>query len=102
VLKNLGSLTEKQYYKFEEVLRINAKVSLAWRLIECYKSLVNNEDYHAAFGKYQKWPSFCIWEKIPEIIKVTEVFNRNIVGVCNAHLENLSNAMDERLNGKIQ
>ena len=32
VLKNFGNLTEKQYYKFEEVLRINTKVSLAWRL----------------------------------------------------------------------
>jgi transposase len=34
VLKNLGNLIEKQYYKFEDVLRINTKVSLSWRLRE--------------------------------------------------------------------
>ncbi len=102
VLKNLGNLTEKQYYKFEEVLRINTKVSLAWRLRECFKSLFMSENYQAAFNKYQDWLSFCVWEKIPEIMKEAEMFNRHIVGFCKAHVENLSNAMAERLNGKIQ
>jgi len=102
VLKNLGNLTEKQYYKFEEVLRINTKVSLAWQLRECFKSLFMSENYQSAFNKYQDWLSFFVWEKIPEIMKVAEMFNRHIVGVCNALGENLSNAMAKRLNGKIQ
>ncbi len=102
LLKNTKNLTEKQYYKFEEVLRINTKVSLAWRLRECFKSLFQSTDYYDAFEKYQDWLSFCVWEKIPEIIKVTDMFGRHIVGVCNALVESLSNAMAERLNGKIQ
>ena len=102
VLKNFCNLTEKQYYKFEDVLRINTKVSLAWRLRECFKSLFQSEDYSSAFNKYQDWLSFCVWEKIPEMMKVAEMFSRHIVGVCNAMVENLSNAMAERLNGKIQ
>jgi transposase len=102
VLKNSGNLTEKQYYKFEDVLRINTKVSLAWRLRECFKSLFQSENYQSAFNKYQDWLSFCVWEKIPEVMKVAEMFNRHITGVCNALVENLSNAMAERLNGKIQ
>jgi len=52
VLKNSGNLTEKQYYKFEDVLRINTKVSLAWRLRECFKSLFQSESYQSAFNKY--------------------------------------------------
>lgn len=102
VLKNFGNLTEKQYYKFEDVLRINTKVSFAWRLKECFKSLFQSENYHVAHNKYQDWLSFCVWEKIPEVMKVAEMFNRHIVGVCNALVENLSNGMAERLNGKIQ
>jgi len=102
VLKNFCNLTEKQYYKFEDVLRINTKVSLAWRLRECFKSLFQSEDYISAFNKYQDWLSFCVWEKIPEMMKVAQMFSRHIVGVCNAMVENLSNAMAERLNGKIQ
>ena len=61
VLKNFSNLTEKQYYKFEDVLRINAKVRLAWRLREYLKSLFQSEDYSSAFRKYQDWLSFCVW-----------------------------------------
>ncbi len=43
-----------------------------------------------------------VWEKIPEVMKVAEMFNRHITGVCNALVENLSNAMAERLNGKFK
>jgi len=102
VLKNFENLTEKQYYKFEEVLRINTKVSLAWRLKECFKSLFQSENYMDAFNKYQDWLAFCLWEKIPEVTKVATMFSRHMVGVCNAMVESLSNSMAERLNGKIQ
>jgi transposase len=40
--------------------------------------------------------------KIKEIDKVVEMFNNHISGVINALLTNLTNAMAERLNGKIQ
>jgi len=36
------------------------------------------------------------------MMKVAKMFGRRIVGVCNAMVENLLNAMAERLNGKIQ
>ena len=34
--------------------------------------------------------------------KLLQLFGNHIVGVCNALVEKLSNAMAERLNGKIQ
>jgi len=40
--------------------------------------------------------------KIKEIDKVVETFNKNVSGVVNALISNISNAMAERLNGKIQ
>jgi len=52
--------------------------------------------------RYSDWSSFCKWEDIPEISKVAKMFGKHIVGVCNALVEKLSNAMAERLNGKIQ
>ena len=39
---------------------------------------------------------------IKEVIKVAKMFNQHLEGVCNALVETFSNAMAERLNGKIQ
>lgn len=59
-------------------------------------------------GKLFAWILFNIWSadatrrKIKEIDKVVEMFNKHISGVVNALLTNLTNAMAECLNGKIQ
>ena len=102
LLKNQQNLTMKQHFKFEEVLQLNTKVSLAWRLKESFKGLFNCSDYYEAHSRFGDWSSFCNWEDIPEISKVSKMFGRHIKGVCNALVEDLSNAMAERLNGKIQ
>lgn len=102
MLKNTCNLTQKQYFKFEEVLRANTEVSFVWRLKECFKNLFGCEDYHEAFRRYSDWKDFVKWEAIPELTKVADMFSNHITGVCNALVESASNAMAERLNGKIQ
>lgn len=101
-LKNIDNMTESQYFEFSDLLFINTKVSLAWRLKECFKGLFGCEDWTEAFKKYSDWVDFCLWEKIEEIVKVVHVFNDHIRGVVNALFMNTSNARAERLNGKIQ
>jgi transposase len=101
-LKNTCNLTEKQYFKFKEVLHSAAEVSYVWRLKESFKSLFGCKDYQEAFSRYSDWSSFVNWEGIPEITKVAKMFGDHIKGVCNALVEKTSNAMAERLNGKIQ
>lgn len=102
LLKNIPNFTEKQYFKFEEILRLNTTVSHAWRLKECFRNLSGCADYREAFKRFSDWSDFCIWEGIPEIVKVVNMFKNHIKGVCNALVETASNAMAERLNGKIQ
>ena len=102
LLKNTYNLTVKQYFKFEDVLQLNTQLSYAWRLKECFKSLFNCSSYKEACSRYSDWSSFCLWENILEITRVVKTFSNHIKGVCNALVENLSNAMAERLNGKIQ
>jgi transposase len=38
---------------------------------------------------------------IKEVIKAAKMFNNHLEGVCNALVESFSNAMAERVNGKI-
>jgi transposase len=102
MLKNRFNLTEKQHFKFEEVLRANTKVGYVWGLKESFKSLFGCEDYDEAFKRLSDWNSFVLWEAIPELTKVAKMFSNHTRGVCNALVEKASNAMAERLNGKIQ
>ena len=101
-LKNTYNLTKNQHFKFEEVLRLNTEVGYVWGLKESFKSLFGCKDYQEAFNRFSDWNSFVVWEAIPELTKVANMFSNHIKGVCNALVESASNAMAERLNGKIQ
>jgi len=49
-----------------------------------------------------KWGASVLRFNIQEMTKIANMFNRHLKGVCNAMTETFSNAMAERLNGKIQ
>jgi len=102
ILKNTINLTDKQHFKFEEVLRANTQVGYVWGLKESFKSLFGCKDYQEALNRFSDWNSFVMWEAIPELTKVAVMFSNHIKGVCNSLVETISNAMAERLNGKIQ
>ena len=101
MLKNPENLTEKQRIHFESISAANYEVSKAWQVRENFKELFSS-------GKLFAWQLFNRWavdatkRKIKEIDKVVTMFNNHISGVVNALINNLSNAMAERLNGKIQ
>ena len=102
MLKNINNLTQKQYFKFEEVIRTNTKVGYVWGLKESFKALFGCNNYQEAYNRFMDWISFVNWEHIPELTKVADMFSNHIRGVCNALVEDVSNSMAERLNGKIQ
>lgn len=101
LLKNPENHTEKQRIKFEAIAGTNYEVSKAWQVRENFKDLFSCGKLYA-WTLYNKWTADSKRRKIKEIDKVIETFNNHISGVVNALIMNLSNAMAERLNGKIQ
>jgi len=101
LLKNPENLTEKQRIKFESIIGANYEVSKAWQVRENFKDLFSSGKLFA-WTLYNKWTTDSKRKNIKEIDKVIETFNNHISGVVNALIMNLSNAMAERLNGKIQ
>ena len=101
-LKNKDNLTEKQHIKFESIQQANYEVSRAWRIREDFKGIFGSKNMTEAFGLFIKWGSSVINSKIEEMKKIAKMFNKHLEGVCNALTSNFSNAMAERLNGKIQ
>jgi transposase len=101
LLKNPENLTDRQRIHFEAIADANYEVSIAWQVRENFKELYSKGKVLATLS-FWEWANDAIDRNIKEIDKVVEMFINHLSGVVNALLINLSNAMAERLNGKIQ
>lgn len=102
LLKKQENLTDKQQILFEHIQATNYQVSKAWRVREDFKDIFGSQSLESAFNLFIKWGASVLRTNIKEIIKVAKMFNNHIKGVINALTNSFSNAMAERLNGKIQ
>ena len=102
LLKNEENLTEKQRIKFEEIRAANFEVSRAWQAREDFKEVFKNASFEESEAIFEEWDKTVRNSGIGEIIKVAEMFGTHLRGVLNAMTSDVSNAMAERLNGKIQ
>ena len=101
LLKNPENLTEKQRIKFEQIKSANHEVAKAWQVRENFKSLFSRNT-RDAFPLYMNWASDAVGKRMNEVTRVVDMFHAHMKGVLNALVNNFSNAMAERLNGKIQ
>lgn len=101
-LKDLSNLTEKQRMKFEIINNVNYETARAWRIKENFRDITFNQPFQEAFLLFTRWCNDAMNSQINAIIKVAEMFKRHTTGIVNAMALNKSNAMAERLNGKIQ
>ena len=102
MLKNEANLTEKQRIKFAEIRSANFEVSRAWEARENFKEVFKNANFEESEAIFQEWHKSVKVTEIKEVMKVAEMFARHLKGVLNAMTSSFSNAMAERLNGKIQ
>jgi transposase len=102
LLKNEENLTEKQRIKFEAIRAANYEVSKAWQAREDFKASFQNASVEEAEEIFANWSGAVKKSGIAEVIKVAEMFANHLRGVLNAMTGTTSNAMSERLNGKIQ
>lgn len=102
LLKNKENLTDKQQIIFDHIQAANYQVSKAWRAREDFKAIFGSPSLTEAFPLFIKWGASVLRSNIKEVIKVVRMFNKHLKGVINALTESFSNAMAERLNGKIQ
>lgn len=101
LLKNPENLTERQRIHFEAIADANYEVSKAWQVRENFKALFSKGKLMATLS-FLQWANDATKRKIKEVDKVVKMFKNHLSGVVNALLINLTNAMAERLNGKIQ
>ena len=103
LLKNPENLTEKQRIKFEAIQQANYEVSKVWLIKENFRALFRKEtDYINGYYLLIKWMRDASLKHIKEVNKIIKMFKNHLSGVVNALITTFSNAMAERLNGKIQ
>lgn len=103
LLKNPDNLTEKQRIQFRAIRDGNYQVAKAWQVRENFKELFGREDEKGSgLLLFLKWASDSLARRIREVDKVVQIFQDHLWGVVNALVTRFSNAMAERLNGKIQ
>jgi len=101
-LKNPDNQSEKQRIKFESISNTNYEVSKAWRVKENFRDIFGCRSFEDAFVLVVQWINNAVWTNIKEIIKVVRMLKNHLKGVINAMVNTFTNAMAERLNGKIQ
>jgi len=102
LLKNRENLTDKQQILFEHIQAENYEVAKAWRVREDFRAMFGLPSIGEAISLFIKWGSSVLRNNIKEMVKIAKMFNAHLKGVCNALVQGFSNAMAERLNGKIQ
>ena len=105
LLKNPHNLTETQQTIFNGIAEANLNVSKAWCVRENFKSLFQHTQVASkdkARALFQSWYQQSTDLGIREINHALKKFNTHAEGVINALILPKSNAMAERLNGKIQ
>jgi len=101
-LKNPETQTEKQRIKFESISQSNYEVSRAWRVKENFRDIFGSSTIKEASLLIFQWVTNAIQTNIKEITNVIETFKGHLKGIVNAMVNTFTNAMAERLNGKIQ
>lgn len=101
-LKDHMNLTEKQRIKFDAIDWTNYKTSKAWRIKENFRAIHFKQSQNEAFILFYRWLQNALKCGMGQIIKVAKMFKTHMVGIINAMVYAKSNAMAERLNGKIQ
>lgn len=92
----------KQRLKFEAIRKANYEVSRAWEARENFREVFKNVSLEESEAIYWEWHKAVKASEIKEVIKVAEMFRAHLRGVLNAMTSRFSNALAERLNGKIQ
>lgn len=102
LLKNEMNLTDKQFIKFEYITKANYEVSKAWQVKANFRDIFNESKRQQAFILFNRWVYSAYMKGIKEVTKLVDTFTDHATGIINCLVMSFSNAMAERLNGKIQ
>lgn len=101
-LKNHENLSEKQLTRFQEIQTLNLEVSKAWAAKENFKEFFNSPTINDAKFFFAEWYQALCDQTLDRMITVGKMLIRHSEGLLNYINHQISNAVAEWLNSKIQ
>jgi transposase len=101
-LKNRANWTAKQEELFNNLINMNFKVGIAWSLKEIFRMFWNFRNIKIAKLFLKIWNKEVLKSELEPMIKFSEMINDHIDGILNYIEFNITNAVAEGINSKIQ
>jgi len=101
-LKNKENLTVKQLTKFQEIQSLNLEVSKAWTAKENFREFFKCETLNEAKFFFAEWYNDIYNNSLDKMKEVGKLLIRHSEGLLNYIKHQISNAVAEWLNSKIQ
>lgn len=104
MLKGQDNLTGAQWEHFEDIMAANLEAARAWALAEQFKATVpvKGQSTVQATAFFDMWCDKVEEAKLKPMEKVMETFKSHLEGILNYIKQPITNAIAERINGKIQ
>lgn len=101
-LKNRENMSEKQLTKFQGIQELNLEVSKAWAAKENFKEFFSSQTINDAKFFFAEWYQALCDQALDKMIVVGKMLIRHSEGLLNYINHQISNAVAEWLNSKIQ
>lgn len=101
-LSNPINMSRKQWSSFQALRQSELKVARAWAIKELAMTLWGYRKRGWAQRMWQRWYNWAIRSRLEPIKKVARMIKRHWQGVINAATTNVTNALSEGMNSKIQ
>jgi transposase len=101
-LKNKENWTLKQAELFQNLMNMNLKVGFAWSLKEFFKMFWTFGNVKTAKLFLSIWNKEVSESKLQPMIKFAEMITQHLAGILNYIEFNITNALAEGINSKIQ
>jgi transposase len=88
--------------RFNALRATSLKTSRAWAIKELFRELWRYKRLAVAKSFWKRWYDWARRSQLPPIVYAAATLQRHIGGIFNYFSNRISNAMSERVNGKIQ
>jgi transposase len=98
----LKKVNEERRAQFDELRASTLKVARAWAIKETARGLWGYVRRGWALKAWNRWLAWAFRSRLEPVRKAARVIKKNLWGILNAVVKNVTNATSESLNAKIQ
>ena len=101
-LYNPKNIPERLLPRFDELRRLDLKVSRAWAIKETLRQLWNYRREGWARRFFKRWYFWATHSRLPPVVSVAKTLKRRLDNVLTYLLHRITNALNESINAQVE